>query len=85
LCQIDFDLSYQDTSLLQENTSLLSSPPNIIGATGGSGTRVIARIVRRGGMFIGENLSATVSITRSNAPALSRFGSMARFRLPTNA
>jgi hypothetical protein len=33
--------------------------PNIIGATGGSGTRVFARIVRRGGMFIGENLNAS--------------------------
>jgi sulfotransferase family protein len=33
--------------------------PNIIGATGGSGTRVVARIVRRGGMFIGTNLNAS--------------------------
>jgi hypothetical protein len=31
--------------------------PNIIGATGGSGTRVVARIVRYGGMFIGTNLN----------------------------
>jgi hypothetical protein len=31
--------------------------PNIIGATGGSGTRVVARIVRHGGMFIGTNLN----------------------------
>lgn len=31
--------------------------PNIIGATGGSGTRVVARIARCGGMFIGTNLN----------------------------
>lgn len=31
--------------------------PNIIGGTGGSGTRVVARIVRDGGMFIGTNLN----------------------------
>ena len=31
--------------------------PNTIGATGGSGTRVVARIVREGGMFIGTNLN----------------------------
>lgn len=34
-------------------------PPNgpyIAGATGGSGTRVVARILRAGGMFIGTNL-----------------------------
>jgi len=31
--------------------------PNVIGATGGSGTRVFARIARRGGMFIGNNLN----------------------------
>ena len=31
--------------------------PYIIGGTGGSGTRVFARIVRRGGMFIGTNLN----------------------------
>lgn len=29
----------------------------IVGATGGSGTRVLARIVREGGMFIGTNLN----------------------------
>jgi len=33
--------------------------PHIIGATGGSGTRVVARIVRHGGMFIGTNLNAS--------------------------
>ena len=31
--------------------------PYIMGATGGSGTRVVARIVRHGGMFIGTNLN----------------------------
>lgn len=31
--------------------------PYIIGGTGGSGTRVLARIVRRGGLFIGTNLN----------------------------
>ena len=33
--------------------------PHIIGATGGSGTRVVARIVRHGGMFIGTNLNVS--------------------------
>jgi len=32
--------------------------PNAIGATGGSGTRVVARIVREGGMFTGTRLNA---------------------------
>ena len=31
--------------------------PKIIGASGGSGTRVVARIVRRAGLFIGTNLN----------------------------
>jgi GT2 family glycosyltransferase len=31
--------------------------PGVIGATGGSGTRVVARIVQRGGMFIGSDLN----------------------------
>jgi hypothetical protein len=31
--------------------------PRVIGATGGSGTRVLARIVRAGGMFIGTHLN----------------------------
>jgi hypothetical protein len=30
-------------------------PPIVIGATGGSGTRVVARIVQRAGVFIGTN------------------------------
>ncbi|MEM9273995.1 MAG: tetratricopeptide repeat protein [Cyanobacteria bacterium P01_F01_bin.143] len=29
--------------------------PNFIGATGGSGTRVVARIVQQGGLFLGKN------------------------------
>ena len=33
------------------------SGPNVIGATGGSGTRVVARLVRQAGMFIGTNLN----------------------------
>jgi hypothetical protein len=31
--------------------------PGVIGATGGSGTRVVARIVRAGGMYIGDDLN----------------------------
>jgi len=31
--------------------------PGVIGATGGSGTRVVARIVKRGGMFVGSDLN----------------------------
>ncbi len=31
--------------------------PNVIGATGGSGTRVVGKIVRRAGMYIGTNLN----------------------------
>src|SRR5438128_2372897 len=33
------------------------SGPNVIGATGGSGTRALASIVRRAGMFIGRRLN----------------------------
>lgn len=42
---------------MRENFSLPTLPPNIIGATGGSGTRVVARIVRAGGMFTGTRLN----------------------------
>jgi hypothetical protein len=31
--------------------------PNIVGGTGGSGTRLVARIIRQGGMFIGTCLN----------------------------
>jgi sulfotransferase family protein len=33
------------------------SSPRIMGATGGSGTRVVARVARRAGLFIGTNLN----------------------------
>jgi hypothetical protein len=36
---------------------LLARGPSVIGATGGSGTRVVARIVRRCGLFIGTDLN----------------------------
>lgn len=38
-------------------SELLACGPNVIGATGGSGTRVLARIARRGGMFTGTRLN----------------------------
>ena len=31
--------------------------PNLVGATGGSGTRVVTRILRAGGMYVGRNLN----------------------------
>jgi GT2 family glycosyltransferase len=34
--------------------------PGVIGATGGSGTRVLAEIVRRGGMFVGSDLNRSL-------------------------
>ncbi len=37
--------------------ALAANGPCVIGATGGSGTRVVARIVRSGSMFIGEKLN----------------------------
>jgi hypothetical protein len=37
--------------------SLRGLEPRIIGATGGSGTRVVGKIVRAGGMYIGTNLN----------------------------
>lgn len=37
--------------------SLAGLDPKVIGATGGSGTRVVGRIVRAGGMYIGTNLN----------------------------
>jgi Sulfotransferase family len=33
------------------------TPPSVMGATGGSGTRVVARVARRAGLFIGTNLN----------------------------
>lgn len=38
--------------------SLATTGPGVVGATGGSGTRVLARIARSGGMFVGTNLNA---------------------------
>lgn len=35
------------------------SGPCVIGATGGSGTRVFARVVRSGGLFLGSNLNVS--------------------------
>lgn len=34
--------------------------PNVVGATGGSGTRSIARVLARAGMYIGTNLNRSV-------------------------
>jgi len=34
--------------------------PGVIGATGGSGTRVVARIVQQGGMFVGSDLNRSL-------------------------
>ena len=39
--------------------ALLAAGPGLAGATGGSGTRVVARVMRRGGMFIGEDLNVS--------------------------
>lgn len=36
---------------------LLTNGPHVIGATGGSGTRVLARLLQRGGVFIGTHLN----------------------------
>ena len=38
---------------------LLAHGPGVTGATGGSGTRVVARIMRRGGMFTGADLNVS--------------------------
>ena len=38
---------------------LLRDGPGVTGATGGSGTRVVARVMRRGGMFIGTDLNVS--------------------------
>lgn len=34
--------------------------PNVVGATGGSGTRSIARVLERAGMYVGTNLNRSV-------------------------
>jgi hypothetical protein len=51
--------SARSGSLVQGRPVAEVPGPNVIGATGGSGTRVVARIVRRGGMFIGASLNAS--------------------------
>jgi hypothetical protein len=48
----DDDAAPLPASALVENWP---SDPTIIGATGGSGTRVIARILQAGGLFLGSN------------------------------
>jgi hypothetical protein len=45
------------TELTSSTASLSGLAPGVIGATGGSGTRVVARIVRHAGMFIGTDLN----------------------------
>lgn len=39
--------------------SLFPNGPIVVGATGGSGTRVVARILRQSGVFIGTNLNVS--------------------------
>ena len=47
----------EQTQLSSPQASLSGLAPGVIGATGGSGTRVVARIVRHAGMFIGTDLN----------------------------
>lgn len=42
---------------LPPGLELPANGPHVIGATGGSGTRVVARLFRSGGVFIGTNLN----------------------------
>jgi hypothetical protein len=51
------DSSSAVSSLAASLDLLAGLSPNVIGATGGSGTRVVGRIVRAGGMYIGTNLN----------------------------
>jgi Sulfotransferase family len=51
---------------------LLSSGPGVIGGTGGSGTRVIARIAASAGMFIGTDLGPALD-ARCLKPYLTRW------------
>lgn len=44
--------------MIELTDSQLSNGPRVIGATGGSGTRVVARIARDAGMYIGSDLNA---------------------------
>jgi Sulfotransferase family len=43
--------------MIESEMESTASPPTVMGATGGSGTRVLARIARRAGLFIGTNLN----------------------------
>src|ERR687893_786132 len=54
------DFGDDDAAPRPSSTPVFQWPadPTIIGASGGSGTRVIARILRRAGAFIGSDLNA---------------------------
>ena len=51
------DLSFLASIPDARLASLRALDPRVIGATGGSGTRVVGRIVRVGGMYTGTNLN----------------------------
>src|SRR5215216_4862185 len=51
------DSSSAVSSLAAALDYLRGLDPRVVGATGGSGTRVVGRIVRAGGMYIGTNLN----------------------------
>lgn len=53
----DFAARIEAAFHMTTTTELPNAGPYVIGATGGSGTRVFARIVRAAGMFTGENLN----------------------------
>jgi len=53
-CRAD---AFEDSPHMPAESELAPFGPIIIGGTGGSGTRVVARIVRHGGMFIGTRLN----------------------------
>jgi hypothetical protein len=51
------DVSFLASVPDARRTSLAALEPRVIGATGGSGTRVVGGIVRAGGMYTGTNLN----------------------------
>jgi hypothetical protein len=51
------DSASRASSLAGGSAALPVLDPRVIGATGGSGTRVVGRIVRAGGMYTGTNLN----------------------------
>lgn len=55
VANLDALVPLADRSVL--SAELLKLGPNVISGSGGSGTRVVARIARRGGMFIGSDLN----------------------------